>query len=125
MLKARIPVTDAYCVLCKIMFTEQEKESLKQRLVGSLKTESEVCRIVVFGSFINSDNPHDMDVAVFQDSDEKYLPLAMRYRRKTRDIARIIPMDILPLKAGVQGEVFMDEIENGEVVYERSDEEVA
>jgi predicted nucleotidyltransferase len=107
------------------MFTEQEKESLKQQLVGSLRTEREVCRIVIFGSFINSDDPHDMDVAVFQDSDEKYLPLAMKYRRRTRDIARIIPMDILPLKAGVRGEVFMDEIEHGEVIYERSDEEVA
>ena len=125
MLKARIKVTNAHCVLCEIMFTEKEKESLKQRLVGSLKTEREVCRIVVFGSFINSDDPHDMDVAVFQDSDEKYLPLAMKYRRKTRDIARVIPMDILPLKAGVQGEIFMDEIERGEVIYERSDEEVA
>jgi len=107
------------------MFTEQEKESLKQRLVGSLKTEREVCRIVVFGSFISSDNPHDMDVAVFQDSNEKYLSLAMKYRRKTRDIARIIPMDILPLRAGVRDEIFLDEIERGEVLYERSDEEVA
>ena len=120
-----IPVTNTHCILCEIMFTEQEKELLKQRLVGSLKTEREVCRIVIFGSFVNSDDPHDMDVAVFQDSDEKYLPLAMRYRRKTRDIARIIPMDILPLKAGVQGDIFMDEIELGEVIYERSDEEVA
>jgi predicted nucleotidyltransferase len=107
------------------MFTKQEKELLLQRLVGSLKTEREVYRIVIFGSFVNSDDPHDMDVAVFQDSDEKYLPLAMRYRRKTRDIARIIPMDILPLKAGLQGDIFMDEIELGEVIYERSDEEVA
>ena len=102
------------------MFTKQEKELLLQRLVGSLKTEREVYRIVIFGSFVNSDDPHDMDVAVFQDSDEKYLPLAMRYRRKTRDIARIIPMDILPLKAGVQGDIFMDEIELGEVIYERN-----
>ena len=107
------------------MLTEQEKESLKQWLAGSLRTEKEVCRIVVFGSFVHSDDPHDMDVAVFQDSDEKYLPLAMKYRKKTRNIARIIPMDILPLKAGVQGEVFMEEIERGEVIYERSDEEVA
>jgi len=107
------------------MFTEQEKELLKLRLVCSLKKEREVCRIVIFGSFVNSDNPHDMNVAVFQDSDEKYLPLAMRYRKKTREIARLIPMDILPLKAGVEGETFLDEIERGEVVYERSDEEVA
>jgi predicted nucleotidyltransferase len=115
-----VSVANVHRVLCEIMFTEQEKGSLKQRLIGSLKKEREVCRIVVFGSFVNSDNPHDMDVAVFQNSDEKYLPLAMRYRRKTRDIARMIPMDILPLKAGVQGEIFMDEIERGEVIYERN-----
>ncbi len=107
------------------MLTTQQKQLLKQRLVNSLKTEREVCRIVVFGSFVNSDDPHDMDVAVFQDSNEKYLPLAMRYRKKTREIARMIPMDIFPLKTGVEGETFLDEIEQGEVVYERSDEEVA
>ena len=107
------------------MFTEQEKESLKQRLVVSLKTEKEVCRIVIFGSFVNSDDPHDIDVAVFQDSNEKYLPLAMKYRRKTRDIARVIPMDIIPLKSGMKGETFLDEIEHGEVIYERADENVA
>jgi len=112
-------------VFCVIMLTEQEKELLKQRLVSSLKAEKEVCRIVVFGSFINSDNPHDMDVAVFQDSDEKYLPLAMKYRRITRNIARRIPMDIIPLKAGVEGEIFLDEIERGVVIYERVDENVA
>jgi predicted nucleotidyltransferase len=103
------------------MFTEQEKELLKQRLVSSLKTEREVCRIVVFGSFVNSNDPHDLDAAVFQDSDEKYLPLAMKYRRRTRDIARMIPMDILPLRAGVQGETFLDEIDRGEIIYERSE----
>ncbi len=107
------------------MVTEQNKQALKQRLVNSLKTEKEVCRIVIFGSFLNSSDPHDIDVVIFQDSNEKYLPLAMKYRRKTRDIARMILMDILPLKAGVHGEMFIDEIDCGEVIYERSDEEVA
>ena len=101
------------------MLTEQQKQSLKQQLVGLLETEREVCRIVIFGSFLSSHDPHDIDVAVFQDSDEKYLPLAMKYRRKTRAISRMIPLDILPLKAGAQGGVFMDEIEQGEVIYER------
>ena len=103
------------------MFTEEQKQLLKRRLVNSLKTEREVCRIVIFGSFVNSDDPHDLDVAVFQDSDEKYLPLVMKYRRRTRDIARMIPLDIFPLKAGVHGETFLDEIDRGEVIYERSE----
>ncbi len=107
------------------MLNTQKKRDLTQRLVASLAGEGEVCRIVVFGSFLRSDDPHDMDVAVFQDSDQKYLPLAMKYRKKTRDIARIIPLDILPLKAGATKGLFMDEIEQGEVVYERRDQEVA
>ena len=101
------------------MFTEQQKRALKQKLVSLLETEREVCRIVIFGSFLSSNDPQDIDVAIFQDSDEKYLPLAMKYRRKTRDIARRIPLDILPLKASVQDGAFMDEIERGEIIYER------
>jgi predicted nucleotidyltransferase len=103
------------------MFTDKQKELLKQQLINSLQTESEICRIVIFGSFVNSDNPHDLDVAIFQDSDDKYLPLAMKYRRKTRKISRIIPIDIIPLKAGVKDGFFMEEIDRGEVVYERRD----
>ena len=101
------------------MFTEQQKQSLKRQLVSLLENEREVCRIVIFGSFLSSNDPQDIDVAIFQDSNEKYLPIAMKYRRKTREIARSIPLDILPLKAGVQGEVFFAEIEQGEVIYER------
>jgi predicted nucleotidyltransferase len=101
------------------MFTEQQKQLLKQRLIDSLKAEREVRRIIVFGSFLSSSEPNDIDVAIFQDSDEKYLPLAMKYRKKTRDIARIIPLDIIPLKAGAHGEFFINEIEQGETIYER------
>ncbi len=101
------------------MLTKQQKQLLKEQLINSLKTESEVCRIVIFGSFLSSHDPHDMDIAIFQDSNEKYLPLAMRYRKKTRAIARIIPLDIFPLKDGAEDGFFMDEIEQGEVIYER------
>jgi predicted nucleotidyltransferase len=101
------------------MFTEQQKQVLKQKLVNSLNTEAEVRRIVIFGSFLSSSEPNDIDVAIFQDSDEKYLPLAMKYRKKTRDIARIIPLDIIPLRTGAHGEFLIDEIKQGETIYER------
>jgi len=101
------------------MFTQQQKDSLKRQLVSCLEGEKEVRRIVIFGSFLESSDPHDLDVAVFQDSSEKYLPLAMRYRKKTRAIARIIALDIIPLKGEVSGETFMDEIAQGEIIYER------
>ncbi|HUS71728.1 MAG TPA: hypothetical protein VMY06_01580 [Sedimentisphaerales bacterium] len=101
------------------MFTQQQKESLKRQLVSCLEGEKEVSKIVIFGSFVKSSDPHDLDVAVFQDSNEKYLPLAMKCRKKTRAIARIIPLDIIPLKADGNGETFMHEIAQGEIIYER------
>jgi predicted nucleotidyltransferase len=101
------------------MLTVQEKQQLRQQLVASLAGEQGVCRIVVFGSFLHCDDPRDLDVAVFQDSSEKYLPLALKYRRKTREIARIIPLDIIPIRADRPDGSFMEEIKRGEVIYER------
>lgn len=101
------------------MLTQQQKDSLKRQLVSCLEGEKEVRKIVIFGSFLESSDPHDLDVAVFQDSSEKYLPLAMKYRRKTRAIARVIALDIIPLKGDTSGETFMDEISQGEIIYER------
>jgi predicted nucleotidyltransferase len=99
--------------------TAQEKNILKRELVDCLRTEKEVQKIVVFGSFLHSDNPHDLDVAVFQDSTESYLPLALKYRQKTRSIARRIALDILPLKSSIEDDPFLAEVTKGEVVYER------
>jgi len=107
------------------MLTLEQKQQLKGQLVTALADEHEVCRIVVFGSFLHSDHPHDLDVAVFQDSDETYLPLAMKYRKRTREIARVIPLDIIPLRIGVKDGFFMDEIERGEVIYEKRNAQMA
>jgi len=101
------------------MISENEKQNLKRELVGCLKTEKEVRRIVIFGSFLNSTNPHDLDVAVFQDSNEQYLPLAMKYRKRTRGIARNIPLDIIPIRSDATTGFLIDEIRRGEVIYER------
>lgn len=60
-----------------------------------------------------------MDVAIFQDSRESYLPLAMKYRRQTRPVAQRIPLDIIPIKADADHSPFLNEIEAGETIYER------
>ncbi len=96
-----------------------EKDNLIKQLVLSLCGEPEITKIVVFGSFLTVSEPHDLDVAVFQNSKQSYLPLAMKYRSKTRKIANCIALDILPLKAGVHDGVILDSITQGEVIYER------
>jgi uncharacterized protein len=99
--------------------TAQEKDRIKKDLVQCLRDEPEVRRVIVFGSFVSGESPNDLDVAVVQDSGESYLPLAMKYRRLTSDIASRIAMDILPVRYGVTGGVLAAEIARGEVVFER------
>ncbi len=99
--------------------THKDKEAIKQKVAESLAREQEVTRVVVFGSFVYSPNPHDLDVAVFQDSNEHYLPLALRYRRDLRSVARQIPLDVIPLMSAPADDPFLAEIEQGETIYER------
>ena len=95
------------------------KDAVKRELVDCLRTEKEARKIILFGSFMSSDDPHDLDRAVLQDSAASYLPLAMQYRRKTRAVARRIPLDIFPLKSQILNDPFLVEIARGEVVYAR------
>jgi hypothetical protein len=64
-------------------------------------------------------------VAVFQDSTEPYLPLALKYRQNTRSIAQRIPLDILPLKSWTSDDPFLAEVAKGEVAYERGNRQMA
>ncbi len=102
-----------------MIFTEQEKNQIKRELVESLRHDPEIVRIIVFGSFLSASDPHDLDVAVFQTSNQPYLPLALKYRSRTRNIAHRIALDILPIKADAQNSMMLDAIARGEVVYER------
>ena len=100
-------------------FTEKTKNTIKHEIIQNLKPEKEIHKIVVFGSFLASKNPHDIDVAIFQDSEESYLSLAMKYRRLTREISKRIPIDIIPIKSNASNNSFLSEIEAGELIYER------
>ena len=62
---------------------------------------------------------NDLDIAVFQDSEEKHLPLALRYRKNIRSVSSRIPVDIVPLKTGIKDDPFIEQIEKGETIYER------
>ena len=99
--------------------TQADKDKIKRELVELLKAEPEVRKVIIFGSFTTSPEPHDLDVAVFQDTDETYLPLALKYRRLLRPVARQIPLDVIPVRPAGAGGLFLQEILKGEVVYER------
>ncbi len=100
-------------------FTAKQKEQLKQELVSHLISEKEIRKIIIFGSFLHSNNPNDIDIAIFQNSTENYLTLALKYRKKIRSVSKKIPVDVLPLKTDIKDNPFLAEIESGELIYER------
>ncbi len=83
-----------------------------------LKRFPEVEKVIVFGSFFKTEEPGDIDIAIVQNSQSDYLKLALKYRKALRDIAKKIPLDILPLKKDYRN-FFAEEIDKGTVIYER------
>jgi predicted nucleotidyltransferase len=103
----------------EMKLTDSDKQRIKHELASCLSGVPEVRKVMVFGSFMTSSNPQDLDVAVFQDTDQKYLPLAMKYRQLLRPVADQIALDVIPVRFGTSGGQFLAEINKGEVVYER------
>ena len=73
----------------------------------------------MFGSFVKSDTPSDIDIGIYSRSEENYLTLALTYRKLLRGISKIIPLDVIPLKNTKGVSFFENELNNGEVIYER------
>jgi len=96
-----------------------DKNYIKSTIVDSLSMLPDIEKIIVFGSFITSDTPADLDIAVFSSSHENYLSLALNYRKSLRSLSKLIPLDILPFRSDMIGNVFLNEINSGEVIYER------
>lgn len=101
-----------------MVISGKAKEMVKREIAARLSACPEVRRVVIFGSFITSNAPNDLDIAVFQDPDESYYPLARKYRGVLRSVARMISLDIIPLRPDPEQGTFLQEIEKGEVVYE-------
>jgi len=101
-----------------MIITQQEKKEIKKKIIDNLCEEKEIQKIIIFGSFTNSDQPEDIDIAIIQNSNEKYLPLSLKYRKLVREISKTIPVDIVPLNPSLKGS-FINEIQHGEIIYER------
>lgn len=49
----------------------------------------------------------------------------MKYRKLTREISKILPLDIIPIRLEALRVTFFDEIEKGELIYEKWDQNLA
>ena len=98
--------------------SEDKKSNFIEIIKSQLSQFSEISKIVLFGSFIKSSEPNDIDIAIVQNSNDNYLKLSLKYRKVLRDLSKQIPLDIVPIKQGANG-IFLNEINKGLVIYER------
>jgi predicted nucleotidyltransferase len=98
--------------------TDKNKLSFTNVIKDKLSQFSEVNKVILFGSFVKSNNPNDIDIAIIQNSNDNFLTLSLKYRKVLRDLSKLIPLDIVPVKQNSTGS-FFDEINKGTVVYER------
>ena len=98
--------------------TDNNKVNFINIIKDKLSQFQEVNKIILFGSFVNSNHPNDIDIAIVQNSDENYLTLSLKYRKVLRELSKLIPLDIIPIKQNSKG-VFLEEINKGQVVYEK------
>ena len=89
-------------------------------MITALVDDVTVEKIIIFGSFLTSEHPHDLDVAIFSASPADYLTQAMSFRRRLRSIARLIPLDVVPVSTLTNHDSsFLQEILKGEIIYEK------
>lgn len=98
--------------------TNNKKQNFINVIKEKLSQFSEVNKVILFGSFVNSNNPNDIDIAIIQNSDDNFLTLSLKYRKVLRELSKTIPLDIVPIKDNSDG-VFLEEINKGQVVYEK------
>ena len=98
--------------------TDNKKLNFINIIKDKLSQFQEVNKVILFGSFINSNNPNDIDIAIIQNSNDNFLTLSLKYRKVLRELSKMIPLDIVPIKTNSKG-VFLEEINKGQVVYER------
>lgn len=101
-----------------MVLSDSKKQNFIKIIKEKLSQYKEINKIILFGSFINSNNPNDIDIAIIQNSNENFLTLSLKYRKILRELSKQIPLDIVPVKQNAKG-VFLDDINKGQVIYER------
>lgn len=101
-----------------MLISADKKKEIKDEIIRSLLGEN-VNKIMIFGSFVYSDNPNDLDLAVYLNDNGDYFDVTADLRSKLRSVNRYIPLDVVPIAPGIKEAHFLTEIEKGEVIYER------
>jgi len=96
-----------------------DKVAIKGEIASKLAGLDYIEKIIVFGSFVNSELPADIDIAIFTSNSDNYLTQAMLFRKLLRDLHTNLPLDILPIRNDAASSFLSNEVYKGEVIYEK------
>jgi hypothetical protein len=102
-----------------MLLSKEQKQELKDQIVASLISDSNIMKIVIFGSFLESAAPKSINVAIFQESTEGYFQLSIKYQKKVKALARKIQINTFPIRNIIEEATVLSEMEVLEVVFER------
>lgn len=95
------------------------RDKIKSDIISILSVQQDIEKIVLFGSFLSTDSPNDIDIAIYSNSNNDYLTLALKYRKLLRDVSKVLPIDVIPVKNNKGISFFDNEINKGEIIYEK------
>lgn len=102
-----------------MFLSKEQKQRLKDQINASLTSDTNVTKIIIFGSFLESAAPESINVAVYQDSTEGYFQLAMKYRKKVKALTNKIKINIYPIRNSIEETTILSEMEMMEVIFQR------
>lgn len=100
--------------------TTAGKEDILRRIGQRMQGMPEVAKVTVIGSFLDSDEPGDLDLCVLTDSSASYLDQAMAMRKQLRGVGSPVALDVIPMIREPAGDHPLGKaLATGRVIYER------
>lgn len=96
------------------------RENIYLRIGNALASDPEIRSVRVFGSFLDGDDPQDVDLAVKTSSTSPWLEQALALKKRLRFLRLPLPVDILPMQEFPEDpHPLAKAIRNGKVLFER------
>lgn len=100
-----------------MLITKEEKTEIKHLLTEKI-SGPEVKQLILFGSFVESNNLNEINIAIISEENLDYISKVKKYRQKIKDLSKKIPVQIFPLLKS-ENSYLHDKIKHGITLYSR------
>lgn len=100
-----------------MLITNEEKNKITDMIAEKI-SGPEVKKLILFGSFVESANPNEINLAIISEENLDYISKVAKYRKKIKDLSKKIPVQIFPLLSSEK--IYLhDKIKHGVTLYSK------